>query len=28
VHQSLELSMAAKRFIDLARHNTWEPAER
>jgi LysR family nitrogen assimilation transcriptional regulator len=28
VHQDLELSMAAERFIDLARHNTWEPAER
>jgi LysR family nitrogen assimilation transcriptional regulator len=25
VHQDLELSAAAKRFIDLARHNTWEP---
>jgi LysR family transcriptional regulator, nitrogen assimilation regulatory protein len=28
VHQNLELSTAARRFIDLARHNTWEPAER
>jgi LysR family nitrogen assimilation transcriptional regulator len=27
-HQKHELSSAAKRFIDLARHNTWEPAER
>jgi len=28
VHQNLELSTAAERFIDLARHNAWEPAER
>jgi LysR family transcriptional regulator, nitrogen assimilation regulatory protein len=28
VHQDLEPSMAAKRFIDLARHNSWEPAAR
>jgi LysR family nitrogen assimilation transcriptional regulator len=28
VHQDLELSPAAKRFIDLARHNTWALAER
>jgi len=25
VHQDRELSAAAKRFIDLAGHNTWEP---
>lgn len=28
VHRGLEHSTAAKRFIDLARHNTWEPAGR
>jgi len=28
VHRDRELSTAAKRFIDLARHNTWELAER
>jgi LysR family transcriptional regulator, nitrogen assimilation regulatory protein len=27
-HQNHEPSMAAKRFIDLVRHNTWEPTER